>query len=774
MNPIISMTASALATATKDARAVAVVKSVTDGKWQQPVEHIRAELLTKGKDGVSELKKRLPGVLPSGKFDRRSNSGLVAYSGLLCADLDDLGDRLPDLRWKLINDPHVWALFLSPTGTGLKVWFRVDNDATKHAASFAVVQRRCRELYGVEIDPACKDVARLCFVSYDPAAFLNQDAAELPVLAEPVAPMVPCCAPTPAKNSYDMPPSAQRLFESGAPAGERNRRSFDLACQFRDMGMTEAEAQSRIIEFAARCNPPMGNNEALATVRSAYAAPRREPARSMEPVRLKIPAATGATISPDQETFLRLALLPPADYDRQREAEAEKLGIRCSTLDEEVAKWRAPENDSASVQGGAVDFPRVEPWPQPVQGTEILDAVAATFNRYIVLPLHAAVVLALWTAAAHIFDAFLHSPRLNLRSPEKGCGKTTLLDVLAALLPCPLRTESITPAVLFRIVDAHKPALLLDEIDTYLNENDELRGLLNAGHKRGAKAYRCESDRHEVRGFNAFAPAVLAGIGTLPGTLHDRAIVICLLRAKRGEITARFDSRRTVAEAEQCRKLARWAADNRTQLESFDPAMPEGVFNRLADNWRPLFAVAQIAGGDWPARAAAAFTAMTATDEMDSHGIGASLLADIRTIFTDAGTDRLASARIAEVLGTMDGKPWPEFKNGKPITPNQVARLLRRFDIHSRTIRLDDHSTAKGYPLSDFDDAFARFLPAPPPNAARNSVTTIENTGDSPSLETSQPDGLLPFETTVSGNVGAGCDGVTVQNEETQDAEVRV
>ena len=121
----------------------------------------------------------------------------------------------------------------------------------------------------------------------------------------------------------------------------------------------------------------------------------------------------------------------------------------------------------------------------------------------------------------------------------------------------------------------------------------------------------------------------------------------------------------------------------------------------------------------------------------------------------------------------MDGKPWPEFKNGKPITPNQIAKILRRFDIRSRTIRLDGSVTAKGYLFTDFAEAFDRFLP-PSPDSNRNKVTTIENTGDSPSLETSQPDGLLPFETTVSGNVGAGCDGVTVQNEETQDAEVRV
>ena len=117
-------------------------------------------------------------------------------------------------------------------------------------------------------------------------------------------------------------------------------------------------------------------------------------------------------------------------------------------------------------------------------------------------------------------------PRLNFRSPEKGCGKTTALDVLGVLTPKALRTESLTPAVLFRLVEGHEPTLLLDETDSYLKEANDLRGLLNAGHKRGAMALRCEGENNTVRSFKAFAPAALAGIGELPGTLHDRSIVI--------------------------------------------------------------------------------------------------------------------------------------------------------------------------------------------------------------------------------------------------------
>lgn len=180
----------------------------------------------------------------------------------------------------------------------------------------------------------------------------------------------------------------------------------------------------------------------------------------------------------------------------------------------------------------------VEPWPESVNGSDVLNEIAETFARYIVLPDGAADALALWTAHAHAFRAFLCSPRLNISSPDKGCGKSTLRDVLAVFVPRPLSTENVTLAVLFRLVQKHKPTLLADECDAWLSDNEEIRGLLNSGHRRGGMAFRCEGDNHEVRGFNVFAPVVLCGIGSLPGTLHDRSIVVRLERAKRGELRA--------------------------------------------------------------------------------------------------------------------------------------------------------------------------------------------------------------------------------------------
>lgn len=462
----------------------------------------------------------------------------------------------------------------------------------------------------------------------------------------------------------------------------------------------------------------------------------------------------------DEATFARLAKLSAADYDRVRMDEAERLGIRASTLDAEVGKRRLTTADGLQ---GSGDFIReVEPWPEEVNGAEVLDAAVAVLRRYLALPPHAAEALALWLGHAHCFEAFTVTPRLNLTSPEKQCGKTLVLDVLEPMLPRALRTESITTAVLFRLTHAHRPTLLLDEVDTYLPDNDELRGLLNAGHRRGAKAARCEGDNNEVRYFNAFCPVALAGIGQLPGTLHDRSIVVRLTRAKLGEVAARFDSRRTDAERELARKLARWTADNRAKLEACDPAMPPEAFNRLGDNWRPLFAIAEVAGGDWSDKARSAFLALTVGDDPASHSIGAAALADIRAAFAAEGptVDRLPSQSIAARLVEIEGRPWAEYgKAGKPITANKLARLLARFGVAPRKIR-HGGETLQGYYRADFTDAFARYLPPHSPSSNRNTGTTVENTGAAEVFKPEQPQDVFHFENTTSANKDEACSGV--------------
>jgi Protein of unknown function (DUF3631) len=427
----------------------------------------------------------------------------------------------------------------------------------------------------------------------------------------------------------------------------------------------------------------------------------------------------------DDETLRRLAALPLIDYERTRESEAEKLQLRISILDKLVEE-RRPASVSASgeLQGRIMFLPDVEIWPEAVNGAEVLSQVGDTFSQYIALPDGAADVLALWCAQAHGFQAFQCSPRLNVSSPEKGCGKTTLRDVVSIFVPRPLLTENLTVAVLFRVIEKHKPTILADECDSWLRDNEELRGLLNAGHRRGGQALRCEGESNEVRIFNVFAPAVLCGIGSLPGTLHDRSVIVRLERAKPGEVRARFDSRRVGRETELCRKLTRFIADNLAALETCDPTLPECAFNRLADNWRPLFAVAEIAGGDWSQRAADAFNKLTAKADLDAEGIGMMRLADVRRAFYEVGTDRIFSKSLVEQLCSMTDRPWPEAnRGGKPITETWLARKLRSFRVASRNTRIGDEQ-AKGYELTDFVEAFDRYLPRTGGNEASQRPKT--------------------------------------------------
>ena len=433
-------------------------------------------------------------------------------------------------------------------------------------------------------------------------------------------------------------------------------------------------------------------------------------------------------VETDDQLLTRLAGLPLLEYEKRREAGAERIGCRTSILDKLVDARRPDSGVGSDLQGRTLDLADVEPWPDAVNGADVLSELSETFSRYVALPDGAADALVLWTAHAHCFDCFQCSPRLNVSSPDKQCGKTTLLDVLAVLVPRALPAENLSVAVLFRVIEKHRPTLLADETDAWLKDNEELRGLLNAGHRRGGQALRCEGENNDVRAFNVFGPSVLCGIGALPPTLHDRSIIIKLSRARPGEVRQRFD-RRVVSETTLCRKLARWCADNRPKIGACDPRLPAGAFNRLADNWRPLFAIAEIAGGDWPERAENAFTKLTSTDDVDAQGLGVLLLADIRLAFSEGHAERLFSKSLVESLCAMSDRPWPEVNRGRSISENWLARRLHSFGVHPKTLRLGD-DRKKGYEITDFSEAFVRYLPAQG-ESNRDTVTTPENTGES-------------------------------------------
>jgi hypothetical protein len=260
--------------------------------------------------------------------------------------------------------------------------------------------------------------------------------------------------------------------------------------------------------------------------------------------------------------------------------------------------------------------------------------------------------------------------------------------------------------------------MLVDEYDTWLtrssDKSEELRGLLNAGHSAtGGGVLRCVGDDNDVRQFKAHSPAVLCGIGALPGTLQDRSIIIRLARAKPGEIEARFDPTFVDAERVLCRKLARWCEDNRDEISAAEPLLPEKAHNRLGDNWRPLFKIAETAQEDWPDRCGKAFGYLTGGNEDDGDGTRLHLLEDIKEILR--ARDDIYSSELCDALNSREESPWREKRNGNGLNTYLLAKSLKQFDIRSKTIWRDQpagvRTSAKGYLAQSFADAFSRYLP---------------------------------------------------------------
>jgi putative DNA primase/helicase len=430
----------------------------------------------------------------------------------------------------------------------------------------------------------------------------------------------------------------------------------------------------------------------------------------------------------DEEAITRVAALSTMEYERVREVEAQKLDCRVAVLDSLVQARRLltrPGGNGDDLQGEAVVFEDVEPWPEPVDGAEVLDEISATFSSYVIQPQYNADTVTLWSTHTHCFSEFQISPRLQVTSPEGECGKTTLRDLIGLFSSRPQAMENLTPAVLFRIISAHHPTILADEYDTWIYDNDELRGLFNAGHRKGGRAFRIEGEAREVRFFDAYAPTVLCGLGRLPGTLPSRSITIRLERASKEEKPKRFDSRHVQHEVELCRKLARWVADNRVALAACDPVLPEGAFNRVADNWRPLFAIAEAAGGEWPGRCSEAFEKLTRVEREDTESLRIMLLCDIREVFRGEWplplegqppkpVERIFSKDLTDNLEEMTERPWPEVRRGgKAITARWLASNLAAFGIHSKNIRIGEDQ-AKGYERAQFDKVFAKYIPETP------------------------------------------------------------
>ncbi|MHB1527778.1 MAG: DUF3631 domain-containing protein [Candidatus Dormibacteria bacterium] len=429
------------------------------------------------------------------------------------------------------------------------------------------------------------------------------------------------------------------------------------------------------------------------------------------------------TPEPEGEAVARLAGLSLGNYDREREATAGALGIRLSTLD---ALVEAARPKPAEAPGRRFTLRVPDPWPNAVAIGDILNELETAVLRHLVVTRSAAVAIGLWIAHTWCFSMFGFTPRLGIISPAPRCGKSTLLKIIELTARCPLKADNISASGTFRTIEALSPlTLLLDECDSYLAENEELRGVLNSGYEKSGAIIRVVEIKDEwqpVR-FRTFAPVALSAIKRLPATILDRAVCIPMQRAPHGSKLTKFRHGGSLATLEAIsRKLRRWSEDDAPRL-SLDPVIPDALNDRAADVSVPLLAIAQQAGGEWPAKAMSALCELFGAAEDGAEETGAMLLADVRNALD--GDAVISTRDLLDRLIAIEARPWCEWRHGKPMTPRQLAVALRPFGVRPGTHRTGADRVT-GYRAADFADSFHRYLPHLPVGSDRRHADNVD------------------------------------------------
>ncbi|MGD1085945.1 MAG: DUF3631 domain-containing protein [Verrucomicrobiota bacterium] len=427
----------------------------------------------------------------------------------------------------------------------------------------------------------------------------------------------------------------------------------------------------------------------------------------------------------------------------------------------------------AGAHHAVLELPEVEPWPEAVSGAALLDELEGVLGRFVVLPKWGAETLALWILHTYAFPLRDVSTYLGLESPEKRCGKTTLLTVLSELVNRPVVAANISSSALFRVIEETRPTLLIDEADTLLQGHDELRGILNSGYTRktayvvrvanqlthyslrghatdpesrkqkaetrNADPAALRADATDPRGdeaeaasqgatrlvrYSCWCPKVMAAIGRLPDTLADRSIVVRMQRKRTDEECERLRNLEATMLRQQC---ARFVLDHAEGIAGARPEAPPNLNDRAADIWEPLLALADLAGGVWPEKARQAAAGLTISAQENSP-IGA-LLLDILIAFLSGASERIHSRTLVADLNNAGDRPWVELRKGKEINESWLAQQLRPYGVRPKTMWIGKVA-AKGYMKEDFGEVFRRYIPRSEVEAMRMMMAEGEGQGE--------------------------------------------
>jgi putative DNA primase/helicase len=485
----------------------------------------------------------------------------------------------------------------------------------------------------------------------------------------------------------------------------------------REKKQREDKAEARRIEQRAEKTKKEGRQEERQQEREQQRI-EKEAARQAEQEQRRLEKEQERKEKERAKALNNLLKLPVAQHEKGLERIAAQLGEDVGTLRDELDELLGLEC------GDAFTLEKTEPWPDAVDAATVLDECAAKFSRYVVWQAHQLTTAVLWAAHAWLYDhdvivrspLLVHSPILALTSAEPDSGKTTAGGVTGRACPRLSMNVEITGPSLFRFVDARKPTMVLSEADDLFDRRSDLKHIVNAGWTRGWKIPR----QARINGifqtvqYDPFCPKILDLLGrNLPSHTRTRCIELRMLPKRPDEQVEDFNQADDVEFAILRRKFTRLLADNVTALKDAKPNM-SGLNNRLAKNWRPLFAIAELAGGDWPKRVREAAEHLSRKGRRPSDGV--QLLAGFCAHFVENRAIEVTSENIIAALAANPTGRWAGYNRGGPITKIQVANLLDPYDIDPVPLHPTKRKNfaRQGYKILQFADAFARYLPPDP------------------------------------------------------------
>lgn len=530
------------------------------------------------------------------------------------------------------------------------------------------------------------------------------------------------------------------------------RSMRDHQCSSEGRVITDGELE-KIVEFVTSKPREDGWKAAWEWERGS-ASPNGDPALTVDEVISKLGKVEDAKSATEPLRALAKALAGADKLTRQvaRERAIAALKGKVSShaalvdaaLDEAISDPTPPQPGAFS----GLDPDRLARQPE-VAAEEALDAVGGFLDKYVSFPSeHARNATVLWVAHTWVIDELYFTPRLNPWAAQPGSGKSRVLECLELLCPNAVAGESLTPAVIYRVVaKGHKdgllPTLLLDEAHLIFKgskDSDEAAGLaravVNSGYNRRGSVWRCNANTNEPERFPSFAPMAVAGLKRfLPDDTQTRSISYQMQPRNDGTAAEWIEQDVPYEAAPIAAGMAKWAESVRGTVQDARPVMPPGIRDRVADTWRSILRAGDLAGGEWAKRGRDACLGIVKSErEADTRTNEVKLLANTRDLFE--GRSAMCPKCIAEGLNANDEWQWGGWFDGNGVKVSWVKTTIRGFDeveLKPKPIRCGacNRSGIHGFHHKKLESIWQRYADASPGVDSEGEDTPPQEGGDS-------------------------------------------